>query len=110
MIEKRRFPRLHTSIPVMLRHQGQLFPACLSNISKGGMRILTDHACISKNHPIEIIFDLDSTQTDIIINGHIKYLTQCDHQYIVGYEYSNLFSTSHRNIAQFIHDQLPLLN
>jgi len=105
MKEKRRFPRMAVSLPVVLRHRGRLIPATTLNLSCGGMYINVNHPDISKSAPVEIIFDLKEKR-DLSLIGKITRVESGTGAHGLGVQFTDVFSLSHKAVQEYLRTTL----
>lgn len=105
MKEKRRFPRMAVSLPVVLRHRGRLIPATTLNISCGGMYIDVSHPDISESAPVEVIFDLEEKR-DLSLLGKITRVESAAQTSGLGVQFTDVFSLSHKAVQNYLRTNL----
>ena len=106
MLEKRRTRRLDVNLPVILRHRGRLLPATALNMSCGGMCIRAEGSELASEEPVEIIFDLEEGQKDLSVRGRITRVETETDAASIGVQFTNLFSVSHKAIAEYLKKNL----
>ena len=105
MLERRRAPRIHVELPVVLRHRGRFVPATAVNLSSGGMLIHSDDSNVSTTGQVEILFDLDHEHRDVALRGNVLRVDGT-HPTNLGIQFTTVFSEAHRVIQRYLEAKL----
>ena len=104
-IERRQHKRLQLKQAVFLRYQGRFIPATMLDLSCGGMRLSAKGHEFQASETIEVIFDLNRSNRNLGLCGKTT-RKKSNNEEDVGISFTNFFSTSHKNVKNYIQENL----